>query len=102
MNIKLGSFKSFTRFSPRNTGLLFLLILLCLLAGEAFVIKRSVNVIMASKRDPISLKPSQGVRINFAAYDSVVSHLETAKIYQPSSTPITNPFYVSQDAPPAQ
>lgn len=85
------SFKLDAKFLTKNISIIFWLLLVCLILGEIFVIKNSVDIVLGANEQQVAAHGG-GVRINFDSYAEVANRLNNAKVYQPAVESVSNPF----------
>jgi hypothetical protein len=78
----------------KNLSWLFFAIFLLLLVFEVFEIKNSADIILNVNQPPAAVNPEKGVRIDFKAYDQIVSRIQNAQNFAPSAGVTKNPFGV--------
>ncbi len=88
-------------FKSKNPfNLIFWIMLLLLIIGEGWIIKNSVQVVLGSLKVPlIDVAKTQGVRIDFRAYNNVVNRIKAPNDYKPSDKVLINPFGVQNVSP---
>ena len=91
LNIKIN-FSSIGWKIKNNLGIIYLIVIIALLTGEAFVIQRSVHLILSLNTPASQPVTSKGVRINFQAYDAAVNRINSATTFTPSGEHLPNPF----------
>lgn len=95
MKVKSISFGSIGVMAKENINPLFLVMLMCLIVAEVFVINHSLQTVLRFQAQGQVQVKSKGVKINFTAYDEVITKVDEADTYQPVVRQLRNPFGVN-------
>lgn len=89
------SFKNF-RGSKLDLRYLFLIILLCTFALDAWVGKAEVDMVLTLQNQQIPAPKGAGVRVDFDNYNKIVQRIQQADSFVPTGGITKNPFAPSQ------
>jgi len=78
-----------------NSNFLFLVMLMCLIVFEIFVINHSFQTVLRFENQGHVDVKSKGVKVNFAAYDEVIKKADEADTYEQVVGQLRNPFGVN-------
>ncbi len=94
LNIKF-SFAGVYSKAKQNISIVLVLVLAMLLLLEIWTVKGSWGVLVASKDNTLIIPPKL-IRVNFSAYNSILSRMENAAAYDPEPLIQRNPFGVHE------
>lgn len=78
----------------KKAFLVFWLILVIVFAFEILVIRGALGIIIKPAGEPLTVKKSKGVRLDFTGYNNVVERMDTANSFKAEIKVIDNPFGV--------
>ncbi len=83
----------------QNVSLALVIALLILLAGEGLVVRRSVQILLASQH--VEVKPkTPSVRVNFGLYSSIADRFSHETSFTPTQVTAKDPFGTIKFAEP--
>lgn len=84
--------RTFFRHLPKNVSVVLTTLFLLLLAAEALVLKKSIDIVLRSPAPLLPQQNARGVRFNFQAHAEVSKRLDGASTFEPSGRVEANPF----------
>ena len=102
ININLASLKIFFSGVIKNLRWVFFAVFLIMLVLEIYQFKNSYFIVFNINGPPPAVGSEKAVRINFDAYDQVVSRIRQAATFEPTGGITKNPFAAQIVSQPAQ